>query len=299
MPSVSPTGLLLFATLFVFPSASIGQHTSAVQIPEDMKSILANRCIDCHGEDNPEAGTRFDNFSDLSQPAQLELMNRAQDQIFFGLMPPEDAEPLSAKERPLVTDWLRSELRKHKASLLDEKLRQPAYRNFVDHEKLFDGTVVSKPFTPARRWLVSPQIFIERVNAVFKLEGRARQRSFYGVTNPIVLPDHAGVRYYDTTPLDGGHLLVMLNNAQWISEKQVFAAVHLGQDRRKLTFANQKDRWYPTNSPEAFVAIVNQQTAPSTQQLMAAIDAPHMVLFTGSIQSERTSEFHQVGDCGF
>ena len=49
----------------------------------------------------------------------------------------------------------------------------------------------------------------------------ARQRSFYGVTIPVILPDHSGVRYYDTTTLDGGHLLMMLTNADWISEKQL------------------------------------------------------------------------------
>ena len=32
----------------------------------------------------------------------------------------------------------------------------------------------------------------------------------FGVTNPFMLPDHSGVRDYDLTSLDGGHLLVML-----------------------------------------------------------------------------------------
>ncbi len=271
--SVLLIGFLLFVTLPAFTSVSFAEARAAVRIPENVRSILASRCLDCHSEQDAEAGTRFDNISDLTQAAQLELLNRAQDQMFFGLMPPEEADPLGEDERLLLAGWLRSELRKHNASKLDEKLRQPAYGNFVDHEKLFAGTVKDKPFTPARRWLVSPQIFHERVNAVFKLEGQARQRRFYGVTNPIVLPDHAGIRYYDTTALDGGHLLVMLNNAEWISEKQIFAAVHHGADRRTIKFANEKDRWYPAESPEAFVAIVNQQSTPTDEELTAAIDA--------------------------
>lgn len=278
MPSVTPTGFLLFATLLfatlcAFTSESLGQDASAVRIPDNMQSILASRCIDCHCEESAEAGVRFDNISKLTDAAQLELLNRAQDQMFFELMPPEDAEQPNKTERALLTGWMRSELQKHNASKLDEKLRQPAYGNFVDHQNLFDGTINDQPSTLARRWLVSPQIFHERVNAVFKLKGRARQRNFYGVTNPIVLPSNSGVRYYDTAALDGGHLLVMLNNAQWISEKQIFGAVHFGEDRRTITFANAKDRWYPTESPDAFVKIVSRQMDPTHEQLVAAIDA--------------------------
>jgi hypothetical protein len=73
--------------------------------------------------------------------------------------------------------------------------------------------------------------------------------------------------------LDGGHLLVMLNNAEWISEKQIFGAVHYGEDRRAIEFANEKDRWYPAESPEAFVAIVKKQSTPTDEELAAAIDA--------------------------
>ena len=50
---------------------------------------------------------------------------------------------------------------------------------------------------------------------------QARQNGFYGVTNPFVLPDHSGVRDYDVSALNGGHLLIMLDNAKWIAEKQL------------------------------------------------------------------------------
>ncbi|MEM7560662.1 MAG: DUF1592 domain-containing protein, partial [Planctomycetota bacterium] len=238
-----------------------------------MSEIVASRCLDCHTGDEAEAGVRFDNFTALQLPAKLALMNRAQDQVFFGLMPPEDAEQITASEEEFLAEWLRNTLRQHGASKLDEKLRYPQYGNYIDHEKLFDGSITDKPFTPARRWLVSPQIFHERVNAVFQLEGRERQRSFYGVTNPIILPDHSGVRYYDTTALDGGHLLIMLNNARWIADKQLLAATHSGQDRRKIEFANPKDRWVPPRSPPEFVIIVGQENAPSNEELAAAISA--------------------------
>lgn len=286
MSRLSWESFLLLVVIAAFSSVSLGQEHVGVTIPESVRSIINSRCMTCHNDETAEGGVRFDNFASLKFDAQLELLNRAQDQMFFELMPPEAAEQPTEDERLKLAGFVRSELRRHKASKLDEKLRQPAFGNFVDHDQLFSGEIKERAFTPARRWLVSPQIFHERVNAVFKLSGQARQRTFYGVTNPIVLPDHSGVRYYDSTSLDGGHLLVMLNNAQWISQKQVFAAIHQGEDRRKIEFANEKDRWYPPTSPSAFLAIVGKQSPPTDEEMNAAIHAQ----FDSVLQRQATAE---------
>jgi hypothetical protein len=266
-----------FFTVFlvaVFASSALGQNDpDQFAVPGDVQTVLNDRCVDCHGSDTAEGDVRLDNLAVLPLPERLELLNRAQDQLFFELMPPEESEQPTGKERTALADWMRSELLKHRASKLDEMLRHPAYGNYVDHDRLFSGEIRDKPFTPARQWLVSPQIFHERVNDVFKLTGRARQRSFYGVTNPFVLPEHSGVRDYDITTLDGGHLLVMLSNAQWISQKQIFAAVHAGIDRRNVEHPNPKDRWYPPDSPNAFVTIVKKETSPTDPEMVAAIHA--------------------------
>ena len=168
--------LMVFIVSVAMSGNSFGQETSgqqnaAMNLAAHVQSIVSSRCMDCHNESSAEAEVRFDNFTTLKLDAKLELLNRAQDQIFFGLMPPMDADQPTTEERETLAGWLRSELRTHNASKLDEKLREPAYGNYVDHEKLFDGSITDKAFTPARRWLVSPQIFHERVNAVFKLIG--------------------------------------------------------------------------------------------------------------------------------
>ena len=254
-------------------AASAEGDAPLLEIPAEVQAIMTRLCADCHGPDAAEGEVRFDQMSQLELPGRLALLNRAQDQIFFGTMPPADAPQPTASETSILGDWLRSELRRHNASELDRKLRYPDYGNYVDHEQLFSGEIEAKPFTPARRWLVSPQIFHERVNDVFQLTDRARQTSFYGITNPFVLPDHSGVRDYDITSLDGGHLLVMLNNARWISEKQVLGALLTGKDRRKHEFPNPKDRWFPPTSPPEFVTIVNKSSDPDEQELTAAIHA--------------------------
>ena len=259
-------------SVVVFASSAMGQSTpDHFVIPDDVQTVLNNRCMDCHGSGAAEGDVRLDDLAVLPLPERLELLNRAQDQLFFKLMPPEDAEQPSNGERTALADWMRTELLKYNASKLDEKLRHPAYGNYIDHDTLFSGEIRDKPFTPARQWLVSPQIFHERVNDVFKLTGRARQRSFYGITNPFVLPEHSGVRDYDITTLDGGHLLVMLSNAQWISQKQIFAAVHAGADRRQVEHPNPKDRWYPPDSPTAFVTIVRKKSRPTDPEMVDAI----------------------------
>lgn len=264
---------LIAVWLVAEPSLVWAQEALTLDFPENIQAIVTSHCMDCHSGESAEASIRFDNFASLTPDAKLEFLNDAQDQIFFGLMPPADAGQPSEKDHDLLSGWLRRELRSRNASRLDEKLQDPGYGNYVDHKTLFDGSVTAKPFTPARRWLVSPQIFHERINDIFRLTGRARQISFYGVTNPIVLPDHSGVRDYDISALDGGHLLVMMNNAEWISRKQIFAAVHLGQDRRKLEFSNPKDRWFPPTSPPEFVVIVGKKSVPTELEMIAAIQA--------------------------
>ena len=259
--------------VFVIASPGFAQGDAAFILPPDVQSVITSRCVDCHGTDTAEADVRLDILGTLNLDARLELLNKVQDQLFFRTMPPADETQPTTEERTRVAKWVRDELRRHNASNLDKKLRYPDFGNYVDHEMLFSGEIKDKPFTPARRWLVSPQIFHERVSDVFGLTDRARQQTFYGVTNPFVLPDHSGVRDYDIATLDGGHLLVMLNNAQWISQKQVFGAVHSGKDRRKLEFSNAQDRWYPPTASPAFVAIVAKGFAPTEQELIDAIQA--------------------------
>ncbi|MDX1945250.1 MAG: DUF1588 domain-containing protein [Pirellulaceae bacterium] len=251
------------------------EASEASPVPAEVRAVIAKRCVDCHGADASEGGVRLDQLDSLSLAARLDLLNRAQDQLFFRLMPPADAEQPESGERAVLAGWIGQTLRQHGASKLDEKLRYPDYGNYVDHQQLFSGEVQQPAFTPARRWLVSPQIFHERVMDVFQLTGRDRDnfesRSFFGVTNPFLLPDQAGVRYYDNSAIDGGHLLVMLNNAQWISRKQLQAALLKTSGPQNGATENPADRWFPKTTPPAFEAIVLSDAPPTDAQLVAAI----------------------------
>lgn len=175
---------------------------AAFAVPKEVRAVLGAHCADCHAE-RGKGNVDVTALDTLKLSDRLETLNKIQDQLFFKMMPPPRAAQPGADDLRALAVWVRAELRAHNAAKLDDRLPYPDAGNYLDHAALFDGSNKDKPFTPARRWLVSPQIFEERVLDVFQMEGRERENfrrsGFYGVTNPFVLPDHSGVRYYDLT----------------------------------------------------------------------------------------------------
>ncbi len=94
-------------------------------VPTHAANVLDQRCNDCHEGESAEASVRFDTLPKLHQVDRLELLNKAQEQLYFGLMPPEDAQQPSDAERQLLLGWLSGELNKWGASKLAEKLQKP------------------------------------------------------------------------------------------------------------------------------------------------------------------------------
>jgi len=267
--------LLVFVCLVgVCPAALAGETPAAFAVPKEIQAVLTGYCVDCHGASG-KGGISLSNLETLKLNERLDTLNKVQDQLFYRMMPPASAEHPVAKEARALSEWVRAELRQNKASKLDDRLPYPDAGNYVDHVVLFDGSNRDKPYTPSRRWLVSPQIFQERVLDVFKLEGNEREQfkrtGFYGVTNPFVLPDHAGVRYYDLQVLDGGHLLVMLTNAEWIATKQIQAGRIKSGDLKAGAADDPKDKWQPKTTPAAFETIISKKDAPTDDEIRAAV----------------------------
>lgn len=213
------------------------EPSEAFAYPDEVQSLIHSRCLDCHGADNNEGNIRMDVLSTMKVDERLELLNRVQEQLYFGLMPPVEADQPTERERAALLEWTSAELRKHNASRLDEKLRDPDYGNYVDHDKLFSGEFAHlKGFTRDRRWLISEFIFDATVNRLIDhsgtrtIDGTRRQvigdngvnlgTRFGGhtlrasITNPFLLPARIGIRYYDTATLTSGHLLTMISNAR-------------------------------------------------------------------------------------
>ncbi len=217
----------LIAAANSFAAATPGE---AFRIAPTAAAFLDNHCASCHDADEHKGDVRLDNLESLSLDARLDLLNRVQEQVYFGEMPPKKKKQPTEAERNVLTEWIGKELRKHNASKLEDKLRMPEYGNIVNHGKLFSGAYKDVPgFTPDRRWLISEFIFEDKFN---RLTGFTPSRDIDGkrvrvlgdsnrgrpnLTNPFSLPAHSGVRYYDTATLDGGHLLTMIANSKEMS----------------------------------------------------------------------------------
>jgi Protein of unknown function (DUF1588)/Protein of unknown function (DUF1585)/Protein of unknown function (DUF1592) len=252
-------------------------------VPANVQPLLVKFCGECHGEQSPEADVRLDTLASLEKAPLLNVLNKAESQLFFGMMPPAEAKQPTTEERQIILSWVQTELRLHKASALDQKARAPEAGNWIEHDRLFDGSVTEKPFSPARRWLVSPQIFQQRVYDIFNLVDQERARHFngiHGLENPFTLPARSGVLYYDIGALEGGHLFSMLKNAEWISSKETGAIrVKHGEPEEKV-FEGKQDRFLPwksefkSKSKPAFApleTIVLKESPPTDAELIDAI----------------------------
>ena len=229
---------VLLASLLV-TGVSLGAPASAEPFRVGAKALplFENYCFSCHDKETQKGDVRLDNLASLTLETRLDLLNRVQEQIFLGEMPPKKKKQPAEAERSQLTEWIAQELRAHGASKLDDKLRMPEYGNVVDHAKLFSGKYKDLPgFTPDRRWLISEFIFDAKFNKLFDyvgqrdIDGKRQQaigdnnRGKVNLTNPFLLPTHSGVRYYDTVALDGGHLLTMLTNAKEASAQLLLLA---------------------------------------------------------------------------
>ena len=200
-------------------------------IPGGVASVLETRCLDCHSVDLAEGDVRLDALAELELDARLDLLNRAQEQLFLQRMPPEDEAQPTDEERTQLASWMSKELSRHNASKLEKKLQKPEFGNYVDHDKLFSGEHKDLPgFTYDRRWLISEYIFNAKFQRMLLGSTRAKRNGQtvtvvgghkfreLSLTNPFLLPERSGVRYYADTDLTGGHLSSMLTNAQKTSQ---------------------------------------------------------------------------------
>ena len=211
------------------------------RVPADVQKVFRDNCIDCHNEDVAEGNVDLSGISELGSSERLELLNKAQEQLHFGIMPPEESVQLSSVDQGKVLNWVGAELREHGASRLEDKLRRPGYGNYLDHDELFSGRHEHlQPFTYDRLWLISEYIFEARFNEIlnhrpFKTIDGKRQYVIgdnnrrVNLTNPFLLPTNTGVRYYANATLNGGHLLTMLTNAKEAANHMLYLA---GRDRR-------------------------------------------------------------------
>ena len=223
--------LHICSVIFLFVCASgafAAEKASPFTISPQATELLESYCFSCHDSESKKGDIQLDNLGALALKDRLDLLNRAQEQLFTKQMPPKKKKTQpSETERRQLFNWMSGELRKHNASKLEDKLRKPEYGNYVEHDKLFSGEFKDVPgFTYDRRWLISEYIFNDKFYRMLKGQATGYHRGrrvpvfgskrFHRLTpsNPFLLPNRSGVRYYANTDLTGGHLSTMLTTAQ-------------------------------------------------------------------------------------
>jgi hypothetical protein len=175
---------------------------------ETVSPFLSKYCADCHGENGNEADVDLSSISfDLASGRDMELWNTILRQLHLEEMPPTESAQPERHERDAVMLWINTELKKSgNVSDLYSKLESPSFGNYVNHEKLFSGEITEEPFSPARLWRTSPEVF-ENGKSIY---GKAAQE----FRQPFPLEDKVGIKdYANLLFADSAVVSVLLSNA--------------------------------------------------------------------------------------
>jgi hypothetical protein len=208
----------LAPALLLSTSAALANAEGPVfKLPGKVDELLDQYCYSCHDEDVQKGDLRLDNLAELNSHARFELLNRIEEQVFLEQMPPKKKRQPKPEERTAMLAWITDAFASmNEKSEFQDKLREPGFGNYVDHDLLFSGEITEKPYSPSRRWLISPYIFDSKVTAI--LGGRPKGVE---IMNPMHLPDVSGVRDYDNKLAGGDHFITMVANAKAMADHQL------------------------------------------------------------------------------
>ena len=165
--AVRPASLLFlaFATSWLLlQSVSLAQEIGideARTFDTVTQRFLQEHCVDCHGADLQEGDVRLDRLTfDSTDEATLQIWDQVFSQVQFGEMPPADHPQPPSQERTAFLEQVDTELTATGRGFgLANKQLLPQFGNYVDHTRLFDGSVSDMPYTPARLWRQRPIIY--------------------------------------------------------------------------------------------------------------------------------------------
>ncbi|MEN8871767.1 MAG: c-type cytochrome domain-containing protein, partial [Akkermansiaceae bacterium] len=250
------------------------------------EDFISNHCLDCHDAASAKGDIVLNNFSpNFSDEAIAGTWNKALEQIAFGEMPPKKKRRPDATESAELVAWLESEIAKAgHPSGLREKLQAPEYGNYVDHQKLFDGSVQEAPSSPSRLWKRSPNIFDSMlIRGIGLGQGRhGRANGHVGkVKQPFTIEDKVGVKDYAAlTRADSATLGTMMRNAEVIVDKHTSSALHalhvqkhgeIPEDQLPKDKKGKPIRPRYPKTPKEFEAIILDSSVPTDDALTDAI----------------------------
>lgn len=252
---------------------------------QQVESFLARHCIACHGADATEGDIALHQLKAASLGEEASLWSKVVEVLKFRRMPPAGETQPAAREVDRVANWAQAQLADAGVELdVDHKLRQPAYANLLNHEKLFDGSTKTPAFSPPRLWRLHPEAY-ENV-----LLGFGRQLNQGGpLSKPFTVGDGIGTpsNYADVTRADSATLSQLILNCKQIAQYQTAGFIKLQQDRRTKKTIERRI----VKSPESFAAILESKSSATAAQIEAAVQEEFQLVLRRKPSTEELEAF--------
>jgi hypothetical protein len=183
---------------------------------DTVSPFLSKYCADCHGDNSNESDVVLSSISfDLASGHDMELWNTVLRQLHLEEMPPTESKQPEQHERDAVMLWINAELKKSgNVSDLYPKLESPSFGNYVNHEKLFSGEITTEPFSPARLWRTSPEVF-ENVKSNYG-KGAKDFRQPFPLEDKVGIKDYANLLFADSAVVS-----VLMSNAACAADELI------------------------------------------------------------------------------
>ncbi len=156
----------LLVLIFVVPaigdekkSDEVARHQT--QFTKLVDPLIQQHCVGCHGSQKQEAKMDLSELVPSPDDADgVELWGSILEQLESKAMPPSDEVQPNAVLRQQAVTTIRDFLHLARPDLaFQDRLLLPEFGNRVSHALLFNGTIQTPPFTPARLWRMSPHVF--------------------------------------------------------------------------------------------------------------------------------------------
>ncbi len=198
--------IVVLSLSLVWPCVE-GRTADQASVDAQLQNRLSKHCVDCHSTDPQEGDVRLDNFAELSAARKEALLNRIEEQVVLGRMPPQDGDQPTAAERNELLSVLTSSFAAlGTTSMFREKMKAPGYANYVDHDSLFSGEITTKAYSPARLWRTSPYVF-DNIKSQYGGEPQ-------NLRQPFIVDDKQGIKDYASLLFaDSAVVNVLITNA--------------------------------------------------------------------------------------
>ncbi|MGF1578421.1 MAG: DUF1588 domain-containing protein [Gemmataceae bacterium] len=226
-----------------------------------VQPFLKAHCLQCHGPRRQRGDVAFHNIEvDFDDDESAALWQRVLEQVRFGQMPPKESPRPKSKDVGKVVLWIEGQLQKSgRYEAYARKLLRPEYGNYVNHEMLFSGEIKTPPYSPARLWRLSPEIYL------------ANKRR--GAKSPFVYPTaESEIRDYSaTSQVDESTIKMIMVTVEKMIEEAI-----IDIKGRKLVRYNRKTKKNvvvkrPPVKDHRYAPFL-QKEVPSNEQIQRVVD---------------------------